>query len=159
MITVIIKLSICYLKQSLPREDYIELLIWFEVLGLLRVLFGGIIFKIPGDLHNAWWVAKGFYILTMYIFQKQFKTAILIARKSYCSLCFVIKLYVKAWFIAAFQNINSKLIFFKDLIKYKLIGINHNNQHVKCQNKKIAWSFRVHISKSAALLFFDIITS
>lgn len=83
----------------------------------------GIVFKAPGAVHHARWLAKVIYCLKIYLFRKQFKL-----KKSEADglprICaFIVRFYVKAWFNAssAIGAPNHDLTLFQSLINYKQI--------------------------------------
>lgn len=60
-----------------------------------------------GALHNDRWMAKAIYTLKMYLFKFKFK----LSKSDACSLrnicLFIVKMYVKAWFMCPINNSKS----------------------------------------------------
>lgn len=105
------------------RDDYRELL-------QLSLIFLGdtttnFIFKRPGAVHHARWMAKAIYSLKIFLFRTEFhltKSEIAGLRE----LClFIIIFYLKAWFTApcAVTAPNNDLTLMKELISYERFNI------------------------------------
>ena len=86
-----------FLDQAQARDDYRELL-EICVIALGGVPKRGIRFSHPGGLHRARWMAKGVYLVKVFLFRGQFRlTAAEAQGFSHCAL-FVIRTYATAWF-------------------------------------------------------------
>ncbi|KYM96054.1 hypothetical protein ALC62_13305 [Cyphomyrmex costatus] len=103
-----------------PRDDYKEFL-EFVVIFLGEIPTRGIVFRIPGPIHHARWMAKALYSLKIFLFRSQFHLSAreLSGLREIC--IFIIKLYVKAWFTStlAISAPNRDLGFLKALHLYK----------------------------------------
>ncbi|XP_044575051.1 uncharacterized protein LOC123258862 [Cotesia glomerata] len=112
-----------YSKISQPRGDYKELLeLGFIFLGAEPP--SGIIFKQPGAVHHARWMAKAIYSLKIFVFRNQFKLSNS-EMKGVRQVCiFVVKFDLKIWFSAtsAITAPNNDLTLIQDLISYDKIN-------------------------------------
>jgi hypothetical protein len=113
------------LSQNQPRDDYSEML----ELGLIYLGVtpqSEIRFRAPGAMHQARWMAKVIYTMKIWMFRSQFK---LTAKEEagLSDICvFVIRLYIRAWFMApnAAAAPSSDLQFLKDLVAYESVNAN-----------------------------------
>lgn len=112
------------LEKQHGRADYVEFL------NLIIIFLGDrppqsseISFRAPGAFHHARWMAKAIYCLKIYLFRDQFH---LTARElnGIRDVCqFIVRLYVKAWFLAPLAASAPKhdLDFLISLHKYETI--------------------------------------
>ena len=107
------------LKQSLPRDDYKELLLLSKI--FLGKSCAKVKFYKPGAYHHARWMAKAIYSIKIYLFREQFQ----LTCREKCgllSIClFVIFVYITNWFTAplAIKAPINDLQFLKKLYDYK----------------------------------------
>lgn len=141
----------CLFQESQPRGDY------KEFLELAYIFLGGIpakgiIFKTPGAVHHARWLAKSIYCLKMFLFKKQlmFKARAIEGLRHVC--IFILRFYVKAWFDApnAIKAPNQDLTLLQDLIRFKKHNPNISNAAVK---KLCGQSW--YLAEVTGLAFFD----
>lgn len=82
-----------------PRDDYRELL-ELTLIFLGKMCHREIKFRLPGAMHQARWMSKAIYSLKVWMFRSQFQ----LTKKESCGLrefnVFIIKVYVKSWFLA-----------------------------------------------------------
>ncbi|XP_044594332.1 uncharacterized protein LOC123271871 isoform X1 [Cotesia glomerata] len=141
-----------YLQISQPRGDYKELL------DLALIFLGAlpsdrVVFKYPGAVHHARWMAKAIYNLKIFMFRNQLKltkTEIVGVRQ----ICiFVIKFHIKAWFSAtsAITAPSNDLMLIKNLLLDKKI----NSAVSKKTSEKMANHLWYLSEELAALALFD----
>lgn len=110
------------LVEQQPREDYRELL------ELIMIFLGdipprGILFRVPGTIHHARWMAKAIYSLKMFLFRDEFKLTAK-ERSAFSDIClFIVSTYIQAWFCAplAVEAPNPDLQFLKKLVRYQTV--------------------------------------
>ena len=85
------------LEQQHPRDDYKE----FLELSLLFLGYGfngdGIALRAPGPTHHARWMAKGIYVLKIFLLRTQFKLTPSESKKVAQLALFISLVYVKYW--------------------------------------------------------------
>ena len=86
-------------KQKQHRNDYRELL-ELRMIFLGGIPKTGILFRLPGAVSRARWMAKAIYAFKIYMFQDQFQ----LSRRDKNSLrricIFLARVYVRAWFLS-----------------------------------------------------------
>lgn len=113
----------------------------------------GVMFKRPGAVHHARWMAKAIYNLKIFLFRNQFKLTNS-EMKGVRQVCvFVIKFYVKIWFSAtsAITAPNNDLKLMQELISYNKI----NPLVSKNASEKMAKHLWYLSEELAALSLFD----
>lgn len=122
----IIEFATSQLAAHQPRDDYRELL-ELAILFLGAVPSRGVIFRAPGPMHHARWMAKAIYVLKVWLFRSQFKINAKeeIGLREMC--CFVTLVYLESWFTApsAVEAPRRDLNLMKTLLNYST-----TNSHV-----------------------------
>ncbi|CAD6228486.1 GSCOCG00012049001-RA-CDS, partial [Cotesia congregata] len=81
------------------RDDYLELL--KLTLIFIGVVPDNVVFRVPGAMHQARWMAKAIYSLKIFLLRSTFKLTSN-EQKSLGMICvFIVKIYVKIWFMAS----------------------------------------------------------
>lgn len=85
----------------------------------------GVCFMAPGAIHQARWMAKIIYVMKIWLFRSQFKLTSK-EETGLSDICvFVVRLYIKAWFMApnAAAAPACDLQFLKDLVAYEAVNL------------------------------------
>lgn len=114
------------LKVKQPREDYKEFL-------ELTLLFLGekpnkshpnsLLFRSPGAVHHARWMAKAIYCLKIFLFRNEFQLSTLEINGLRRICIFIVEVYVEAWFSAplAVEAPYQDFVFLRKLENFKNI--------------------------------------
>lgn len=109
------------LNENQPRHDYREFL--QLIILFLGEDLGEYLFRLPGPISHARWMAKGIYSLKMFLYRKHFKMTAreLNALRDVC--IFIVLRYAKAWFRSdrAEEAPNQDLNFMKSIAEYAAI--------------------------------------
>lgn len=144
------------LKEKQPREDY------KEFLELILLFLGekpnkhhpkSLLFRSPGAVHHARWMAKAIYSLKIFLFRKEFELSAseISALRIIC--IFVVKVYAGAWFSAstAVEAPYNDFLFLQKLENFKTIDADTSLVALK-KFKNHLW----YLSPEAiGLSFFD----
>lgn len=104
------------LKKKIVRRDYKEFL--ESGLFFLDKQTDTMVFRVPGAIHHARWMAKSIYALKMYLFSSQFDLT-RTQKKGLAELCvFIVRHYVKAWFQCNNNNNNLLKSVCTSVLKY-----------------------------------------
>jgi hypothetical protein len=140
------------LKESLPRDDYKELLeLVLVFIGKGPLMYN---FRKPGACSNARWMAKAIYAIKMFLFREQLSCLDNVQQGKLRDLCiFLAAVYVKAWFMApyAINAPNHDLMLVKELYNYQKI----NRAIADAALKKIAGHLWYLSPELAVVSIFD----
>jgi hypothetical protein len=114
--------KICDLQSGQPRDDYLELL---EVIILF---LGGTpprggVFRLPGPIHSARWMAKAIYCIKMTMFRKQLGLPTKDLDNLLQLTIFIIRVYARGWYscTSSVEAPSNDLKFLKELLEYEKV--------------------------------------